>query len=188
MMRSTLILVLLALSATASAEFDYNYFEFAYSDIEFDDIDVDGDSLGIGASYALNEDFHVFAAYQSADLDFSVDSTAFGVGVGYHTSVSPVVDLLASVSYQFVEVDVPGFGDSDDDGFELGVGLRFAANEQFELNAGISYVDFGDGGDDTALSVAGLYDFTDAFTMGLGGSFSDDVTSISLIARLYYGN
>jgi len=187
MLRSSLIIFLLALSANASAEFDYNFFEFTYSDIEFDDIDVDGDALGIGGSFELNDDVFVFGSYQDADLDFSVDATTVGIGVGYHTPLSEVVDLVANVSYQWVEVDVPGFGDEDEDGFGLGVGMRFAATPEFEVNAGISYVDLGDGGDDTALSVGGLYNFTDAFTAGIGGSFSDDVSSISLIARLYFG-
>ena len=187
MLRASIVLFLLALSASASAEFDYNYFEFVYANIEFDDIDVDGDGFGIGGSYALNEDIFVFGSYQGADLDFSVDATTFGIGVGYHTAVSEVVDLVASVSYQFVELDIPGAGDEDDDGFGLGVGLRYAASPELELNAGISYVDFGDGGDDTALSAGALYNFTDAFTAGIGGSFSDDTSSVTLIARLYFG-
>lgn len=187
MLRSSLLIILLALTANASAEFDYNFFEFTYADIEFDDINVDGDALGIGGSYELNEDIYVFGAYQDADLDFSVDVTSFGIGVGYHTPLSGVVDLVANVSYQWVEVDVPGFGDEDEDGFGLGVGVRFAATSEVELNAGIGYVDLGDGGDDTTLSVGALYNFTDAFTAGIGGNFGDDVSSIALIGRLYFG-
>lgn len=187
MLRSSLLIFLLALGVNASAEFDYNYFEFSYADIEFDDIDVDGDALGIGGSYELNDDIFVFGGYQSADLDFSVDATTFGIGVGYHMPLSEAADLVANVSYQWAEVDVPGFGDEDDDGFGLGVGVRFAATPEVELNGGINYVDFGDGGDDTALSVGALYNITDAFTAGVGGSFGDDVSSISLIARLYFG-
>jgi len=187
MLRSSLAIFLFALSFNASAEFDYNYFEFTYANIEFDDIDVDGDGFGIGGSYELNDEVFVFGSYQGSDLDFSVDATTFGIGVGYHTAMSADLDLVANVSYQWVEIDVPGFGDEDDDGFGLGVGLRYAASPEVELNAGISYVDFGDGGDDTALSAGALYNFTDAFTAGVGGSFSDDASSIALVARLYFG-
>lgn len=187
-MNRTLPLIgLLLLSASASAEFDYNYFEFTYAKIEFDDINVDGDGFGIGGSYELNQDVFVFGSYQGADLDFSVDATTFGIGVGYHTELSPQADLVANVSYQFVELDIPGSGDDDDDGFGFGVGVRFAATPEIELNGGISYVDFGDGGDDTALSAGALYNFTDAFTAGIGGSFGDDVSTIALVARLYFG-
>ena len=187
MNRVLLFIGVLLLSASASAEFDYSFFEFTYADIEFDDIDVDGDAFGIGASYELNEDVYIFGGYQSADLDFSVDATTFGLGVGYHTALSDRADLVANVSYQFVELDIPGFGDEDDDGFGLGVGVRFAATPQVELNGGINYVDFGDGGDDTSLSAGALYNFTDAFTAGVGASFGDDVTTIALVARLYFG-
>ena len=187
MLRSSLLIFLLVLFADASADFDYNYFEFSYADIEFDDFDVDGDAWGIGGSYELNDDIFVFGGYQSADLDFSVDATTFRIGVGYHTPLSEAVDLVGNVSYLWTEVDVPGLGDVDDDGFGLGVGVRYAATPQVELNGAINYVDFSDGGDDTALSVGGLYNFTDAFTAGVGASFSDDVSSIALIARLYFG-
>ena len=187
-MNRTLPLIgLLLLSASAGAEFDYSYFEFTYADIEFDDIDVDGDALGIGGSYELNDDVFVFGSYQDADLDFSVDATTIGIGVGYHTALSERADLVADVSYQWVEVDIPGLGDEDDDGFGLGVGVRFAATPQVELNGGISYVDFGDGGDDTILSAGALYNFTDAFTGGISAGFGDDVSTIALVARLYFG-
>lgn len=187
MTRSMLLIFLLVLCANASAEFDYDFFEFTYADIEFDDIDVDGDALGIGGSYELNDDVFVFGSYQDADLDFGVDATTFGVGIGYHTPLSEAVDLVANVSYQWVEIDVPGFGDEDEDGFGLGIGMRFAATPEVELSGGINYVDLGDGGDDTSLSVGALYDFTDAFTAGIGGNFGDDVSSIAATARLYFG-
>ena len=187
MLRSLTVLFLLVLATSASAEFDYDFFEVTYAEVEFDDIDVDGDGLGIGGSYSLNEDVFVFGSYQGADLDFGIDASTFTVGVGYHTGVSEVVDLVANVSYQFVEIDIPGFGDEDDDGFGLGVGLRYAAARNLELSAGINYVDLGDGGDDTTLSAGALYNFTDAFTAGVGTSFGDDVDAIALIARLYFG-
>jgi len=188
MLRSSLVLLSLALSASASAkEFDYNYFSLSYGNIEFDDVNVDGDGFGLAGSYAINEDFHVFAGYQAAGLDFGIDVSTLGAGIGYHTSLTPVVDLVASVSYQYIDFDAPGPGDADDNGLGLGVGLRFAASEEIELNAGISYVDFSDSGDDTSFGVGGLYSFTDAFALGLAAEWSDDVTSYTLTGRFYFG-
>lgn len=188
MLRSSLVLLFLALSASASAkEFDYNYLSLGYGILEIDDTSVDGDGFGLGGSYAINEDFHVFAGYESIGLDGGADATGLGAGLGYHTTLSPVVDLVASVSYQYVDVDVPGFGGGDDNGFGLGVGLRFAASEEIELNAGISYVDLSDSGDDTSFGVGGLYSFTDAFALGLGADWSDNATSYTLEGRFYFG-
>lgn len=188
MLRSSLVLLFLALSASASAkDFDYDYFSLSYGNIEIDDSNVDGDGFGLAGSYAINEDFHVFAGYQSAGLDFGIDLSAFGAGIGYHTTLTPVVDLVASVSYQYIDFDAPGLGDADDNGLGLGVGLRFAASEEIELNAGISYVDFSDSGNDTSFGVGGLYSFTDAFALGLSADWGDDISSYTLEGRFYFG-
>jgi opacity protein-like surface antigen len=187
MKRSSLILLLLALSATASAEFDYDYLQLGYGIIEIDDIDVDGDGFKLAGSYAINSDVHVFGDFQAASLDFGVDLTAFTAGIGYNTELSPTVDAFARLSYEYIELEAPGVPSADDNGFGLGVGLRFAATDKLELDAGIKYVDYSDSGNDTGLELAGLYDFTEAFTLGLTGDWTDDVSTITLVARLYFG-
>ncbi|MBT8065666.1 MAG: outer membrane beta-barrel protein [Gammaproteobacteria bacterium] len=188
MLRSSLVLLVLAFTASANAkDFDYDYFQLTYGNVEFDDINVDGDGFGLSGSYALNEDFHVFAGYEAAGLDFGIDATTLGAGLGWHTTLSPVVDLVASISYQYVELDAPGFGSVDDNGLGLGLGLRYAATDLLELDAGISHVDLGDGGSDTGFGVGGLYSFTDAFELGLSASWSDESTSFTVAGRFYFG-
>lgn len=188
MLRSTLAILVLAFATSASAkDFDYDYFQLSYGNVEFDDVNVDGDGFGLSGSYSLNEDFHVFAGYEAAGLDFGIDATTLGAGLGWHTTLSPVVDLVASISYQYVELDAPGFGSVDDNGLGLGVGLRYAATDVLELDAGISHVDLSDGGGDTGFGVGGLYSFTDAFELGLSASWSDETTSFTLAGRFYFG-
>lgn len=189
MLRSTLVLLVLTFSATAGAQgFDYNFLQLNYGTIDFDDINVDGDGLGIAGSFEINPDWHVFAEYQGADLDFGVDLTTFGAGIGYNTEMSPTVDMFARFSYEYIEFDASGVSGADDNGFGFGVGLRFAATDEIELNAGIDYVDYSDGGDDTALSLGGLYEISDAFSLGLSGSWSDDVSSYTIGGRFYFGD
>ena len=188
MLRSSLVILVLALSASASAEdFDYSFLSIGYGVIDFDDIGVDGDGLNIGGSFAINDTIHIFGEYQDADLDFGIDASTLSAGIGYNTSVSPAVDLLARLSYEYVEVDPPGPGSFDDSGFGFGVGLRYAASDRIELNAGISYVDLGDGGDETSFGVAGFYDFSNAFALGLSGDWSSDISIYTLTGRLYFG-
>jgi long-subunit fatty acid transport protein len=188
MLRSSIVVLLIAFSASVSAEdFDYNYFSLGYGIIDFDNVNADGDGFNLGGSYAINESFHVFADYSSANLDNNIDATGFGAGIGWHTSLSDVVDLVAGLSYEYVEIDVPGIGNPDDNGLGLGVGLRFAASDVLELNAGIEYVDLSDSGSDTGFGVGGLYDVTDAFSIGLGGNWSDDASSYTLSGRFYFG-
>lgn len=187
MLRSSLIILSLALSAAASAqEFDYDYLSLGYGNVEFDDAGIDGDGFGVGGSYAINDDFHLFAGYSFADLDFDVDATTWDAGIGYHSGLSELVDLVASVSYEYIEFDVPGFGGADDSGLGLGLGLRFAASDRLELSAGINYVDFSDSGSDSGFEAGGLYSLTDAFSLGLGGSWSDDISSFTLSGRFYF--
>jgi len=188
MFRSTLLVLLVAFSASAEAQnFDYNYLQLNYSNLDFDDINVDGDGLGLSGSYVINPNIHVFAGYQGVDLDFGIDVTAIGAGVAYNTEVSRQMDMFARLSYQYIDLDVPGLGDTDDSGLGFGVGLRYAASKELELDAGIDYVDFGgnDSGD-AAVSLGALYNFTDAFSLGLGGSWGDDVSSYTLSGRIYF--
>ncbi len=188
MFRSTLATLLLVASASAGAAgFDYNYLQLDYTNIEFDDINVNGDGFGLSGSYAVNPDWHVFAGYQEAGLDFGVDATMFAAGVGYNTELSPVMDGYARLSYQYVDFDTPGFSGFDDNGLGFGIGLRFAASPDLELNAGIEYVDFGDGGDDTGFSAGALWKFSDAFVLGLAGSWADDASAYTLSGRVYFG-
>ena len=188
MLRSTLVLLVLAFATSAHAkDFDYDFFQLSYGNVEFDDVNVDGDGFGLSGSYAINEDFHVFAGYEAAGLDFGIDATTLGAGLGWHTTLSPVVDLVASISYQYVELDAPGFASADDNGLGLGLGLRYAATDLLELDAGISHVDLGDGGSDTGFGVGGLYSFTDAFALGLSASWSDESTSFTVAGRFYFG-
>ena len=188
MKRSIPVLLLLALSATASAEgFDYSYIQLNYANLDFDRINADGDGVGLSGSFALNSDWHVFGEYQTAGLDASIDATKLVAGAGYNTEISPLLDMYARLSFQSIDFDTPGPGSFDDSGFGLGVGVRYEANQEIELNAGIEYVDLGGSYDDTSVSIGGLYNFTDAFALGFGGSWGDETSSYMLSGRLYFG-
>jgi opacity protein-like surface antigen len=101
--------------------------------------------------------------------------------------MSDKVDLVASLSYQYLEFDIPLVGSIDDSGLGLSVGFRFAQSDKLELNAGINYVDYGDGGDDTGFALGALYDVNDAFSVGLGGEWSDTISMYTLSGRFYFG-
>ncbi len=188
MFRTSLVILLIAFSASVSAEdFDYSYLSLGYGTIDFDDINVDGDGFGIAGSYAINESYHVFGEYTSAGLDFGIDATEFSAGIGWHTGLSDAVDLVAGLSYEYVEIDAPAVSSIDDSGLGLSLGLRMAASEMLELSAGINYVDLSDSGSDTGFSAGGLYDLTESFSLGLSGSWSDDSSAYTLSGRFYFG-
>ena len=187
MLRISLLALLLSFSAAASADdFSYNWLQVGYGTIEFDDIDLDGDGLGFGASFEVNDDFFIFGNYTTVDLDFGIDANSMRAGVGYNTTVAEGADLFATVSYEYAEIDLPILGAEDDNGFGIGVGMRYWVAPGFELNGGVSYVDVGDDGD-TAFSFGAVYSFTPAFAGGLGASFADEASSFSVFARYYFG-
>lgn len=186
-MRGFLVIAgaLLALAGTAKAEFNYSYASLSYGNVDFDDLNVDGDGLGAELSLAIAEEFHLIGRLEASDLDSSVDLTQWSAGVGYNTQLSPVLDVLAQVTYEKIEVDTP-LGDVDSDGFGIGVGLRVAVTSLVEINGGVSYVDFDDGGDDTNIDAGALFNFTETISVGVNASFDDDVNVYRLTGRFYF--
>ena len=61
----------------------------------------------------------MFGGYESAGLDFGVDATTFSAGFGYNRGMTETVDLVARLSYEYIELDAPGLGDVDDSGIGL---------------------------------------------------------------------
>jgi hypothetical protein len=189
MKRSCLIAALLSLSGAAAAEgLDYSFVQGTYSQVEFDDLDVDGDAFGIAGSFAIGDRFAIIAGYEVGDYDFDLETTGYEIGGLFHTPLTDRVDFVSTLSYVSLEVDVPGFGSVDDDGFGLGVGLRGMVSPQVELNGGVSYVDFSDGGDDTTFGAGVRYNFTDAVSAGLDGSWGDDTSAYGISGRIAFGN
>ena len=193
MLRSVLLTALLAFSASVSAEdFSYNYFGAGYTRINLDDgfVDIDGDAFGLNGSYEINESFYVFAGYGMGEFEeagVTVDMDTLRAGIGWHTPLSDQVDLVTDLSYEYI--DLSAFGVSvDDNGFGLGVGLRFAATDNVELNAGINYVDFGDGGDDTGFGIGALFGVSDNIDIGLSADWADDTSAYGINGRFYFGN
>ena len=183
MLRSTLVILLLTLSASASAEdFDYTFLTAGYGIVNFDAANADGDGFNLGGSYAINSDYHVFFDYQAAGLDFGVDAKTFSAGFAYNRGLSPQVDFVASLSYEYIEV-----GNADDNGLGLGLGLRFAASDVLELNAGIKLYDLNNSGSDTGFALGALYDVNEQFSVGVSGDWTDDVSTYSRVGRLYFG-
>jgi len=188
MLRLSLISLILAFSASANADdFDYNFLTLGYGSVDFDDVGVDGSGFTLGGSYAMTDSYYAFFDYSAASLDAGIDATLWGAGFGYHRALSDQVDLVAKLSYEYVELDIPLAGSFDDSGLGLAVGVRYAQSEKLELNAGINYVDFSDGGDDTGFELGALYSINDAYSVGLSGAWSDNVSMYTLSGRFHFG-
>jgi hypothetical protein len=181
----------LALSGTAATAADngprYTYGEVGYSHLDFDDFDADGDAWYLNGSFALTDMFHVVAGYTDGNLDAngggSADYSSWNLGVGINYPISDTIDLVGRLSYLSAEVE-----NDDEDGYGLYAGVRAMVMPQFELNGGVDYTDLGgDFGDDTAVELGAVYNFTDMVAAAAGVSFSDNVTQYNIGLRLYFG-
>jgi hypothetical protein len=193
MNRFVSFLLLIGLSATAAAQgtagspgLSYTYAEIGYGQVSFDSPDVDGDGFGIAGSYALTDQFFLFAGYSTADLDFDVDATDLNVGFGFNTPITETIDVVATLSYVYVEFEQATFGSADDNGLGGSIGLRALMTPQIELFGGVEYVDLSDSGGDTALAAGARYNFNEKFAVGFAGSWSDDASSYTLTGRMYF--
>lgn len=171
----------------AQPEFSYSYAEISYDETEFDIGggvgEIDGDGFTLSGSYELTDEWHMYAAYGTSNLDFNIDLDTYVVGAGYVFPLKDDIDLYGRVLYIDQEVDT-NFGSADDDGLGLQFRMRARISEEFEFEGGIQYVDVADS--DTSLLVSGRYHFTDAFSAGIGLTFGGDVDGIGVNARFTF--
>ena len=165
-----------------SAQFNYTYAEISYDELDFDlgPVDVDGDGLTLSGSFEINDDWHVYAAYGSHDLDFGIDLDTWTLGAGYVFPLKDDVDIYGRVLYIDQSADA-GPASADDDGLGLQARIRARLTDQFELEGGILYVDVADS--DTSLQASARYNFTENFSAGISLAFAGDTDGISVNAR-----
>jgi hypothetical protein len=164
--------------------FNYSYVELSYDESDFDlggGGDIDGDGLTVSGSYEINDDWHAYASYGSADLDFGIDIDTLAIGAGYRYPLQDDLDIYGRVLYISSDVDAPGPGDADEDGLGLQVRLRFRVSDEFEVEGGIQHVDVFDS--DTSLQAMARYHFTENFSAGIALTFAGDTDTFGINAR-----
>ncbi len=162
---------LMAVSAQAS-DLVYDYVELGYSSADLGD-SIDGDGLKIAGSFSLTEDIYAFGDYASYGLTDSADLGYLGIGIGYHYEISPNTDLQLDAAFRSADLDVAGTAnDSDENGYEIGFGIRSLINPNIELGARVESVDIN--GRDTFFEINGHYYFGNNFAVGAEASFGDD--------------
>lgn len=171
--------------AASASNFSYTYVEGYYADVSVDDSDgdFDGDAWAITGSWQFHDMLFAFGGYEWGDYDFDIETDTFELGLGLAFPIGEQVDLAFGASYVDVSVDIPFFGDEDDDGYSVFGGFRFGLGESFQVDAGASYVDLNDSGSDTGYSIVGRYYFTDAWAVGAGYQTADDTDAWVLTLR-----
>lgn len=174
-------------SKAATSGFDYNYAELSYDKHDFDvsraPDSIDGDGFTLSGSFKVAEDWHVYASYGTANLDFGIGVDTWVLGLGYNYSLKPNVDLYGRVLYIDQSADLGAFS-SHDNGLGLQFRVRGRVNDKVELEGGIQYVDVASS--DTSLQAAVRYYFTRAFSAGVGITFGGDADGLGVNARYQF--
>lgn len=186
MVRSLFVCLVLLLSGVAAAQddFSYTWLQASWSDVDSDAYGA-GDGLGLSASFELGPNFHIFGGYAGIDADSSADASGWNAGVGLNTPLSDLMDVVVRLSYQTNEIDFPLGGTVQNDGLGFGAGVRVGANEWIEVYGGLTYLDL-DSGNETVFDAGFLLNIGDAFAVGVGGSWDDEVATWTLNGRLYF--
>ena len=185
MRRSVLILFLCVFSSAASAQFlGYQYVQAGLGKVDIDSslANTDGDGLSISGSMIINNDFHVSADYQTTDLDSGGDLDLLEIRGGYHTTISPNLDIVGEVGYAMIEHS----GVFDSSGFVVGLGLRGGLNSNMELYGGLDYVNLDDIDSQTRANAGFLLNLTENLGLGLRATLWDDFNQFQVTARFYF--
>jgi hypothetical protein len=172
--------------AAAFAEMSYSNVELKYLDISLSDslFNVNGDGFAIDGSYELNSKVFLLGEWQDQSYDFGVDGHQYELGAGFHHAISSTVDFVGTLSYLDSKVSA-GSVSASDNGFGLGGGVRARLGKEFELDAGLKYVDFDKGGSDTGLHANGRWYFKKqmALSFGIDSTDNADVWSVGFRAE-----
>lgn len=159
-MKKTLLASALLLAASTASAANFNY---TYGEIGFGEGRYDGDGIFFGGAVDLQQGFGVMGSYYLLDTGRrygDVDIDIFTIGGQFHTRLSPQADLVASVQLVNAEID-DCVGDCDDTGLLLRGGIRFAIQQNLQLEGDLSY-NTNDYWDDDELGIkAGLRFYAD---------------------------
>ena len=170
----------LLVPSISSAEFVYTNIQASFVDVELSSgfASLNGDGYRFEGSIDLNEKFFLQGELEEQSFDFGIDGSTLEVGVGYHHSFSSTFDFVGTASFVQADVDVRGFG-ADDDGIQLGGGVRTRMTDAFEVEASLQYRNMDEGGSDTGIELLGRYYFTDRYAFFLETDLDDNVDTLS---------
>ena len=183
------VIALFLVSPAMAERPSFNFIELGYDYVDLDlggGVDVDGDGYALGGSFEIGENMFGFASYADTGFDFSIDLTQLQLGLGWRTALTDNTDFFARVAYVEAEIDAPGFGSLDENGYGLGIGVRGNVSDLVELYGEIAYVDLGDNIGGTAVGGGAYFNLSDNFAIGLGASIEDDVTAYGASVRFYF--
>lgn len=182
-----------------AADFSYNTIELGLYSESIDDPGgdegLDGSGMSLSGSWAFSPGVFGFASLGGTEYEYRhlVDEDfrtgQFQLGLGFNVPLNEQLDLVTGVSLQRLRLEDEFQNALNEDGYGLKVGLRGLVGSRFEWTAGMNYVDFGRGIDDTSWIAGFRYHFTRSFAMGVDiGSTDKDQANALIGFRWDFGN
>jgi hypothetical protein len=170
-------------SNSAGSPFSYTYVQLDFIHGDIDGFSDGPDGFDLLGSYQLqNPNLFVFGGITMLSGDVGaadVDWDTYAIGLGYHTPLAPITDLVFGGSLLLLDTDTS----ADGTGWSLEAGVRHNASEQFEVDGTIGVTDFSDTSSNVWLELGAIYKVSPQ--LGILGTLltSDDMDTISIGVR-----
>lgn len=164
-----------------AAGFSYDYVEASVG--EYDDLD----GFYVGGAMGLNQQFGLLGSIGMLD-DGPFDVTVIRGGGLFHSAIQKDLDVFATLEIVYADYEYcrpfAGCGGDDDMGFAAAGGLRYAVQDNFQLEGKLTLTE-SDAFDDTDLGISlnGRYYFNQQFSGALGLASDAEFDGIYLNAR-----
>ncbi len=158
----------------AQAELPWTYGEIGYLSVDGSE-NVETDAIELKGSMGFANKFHGQLSYLEGETDFqfgNFDFDGFRVVVGAHHQLTPNTQLITDLTYFDYGYDNNG---PDTDGYGVGLGLRHAISDKFEVVGEVWVIDGaeGDGSgpdtdvNETTVEVGARYNWMPSLSTGL---------------------
>lgn len=146
---------------------------------DVDAVDDDLNGFGGRAAWTITNGFFLRGGLDLYSHD-DADLTRYDAGIGQAVPLQNGLDVFASLSWVWLQLDPDGGPDADEDGWRADVGLRGALDAKFESEARFGYEDVADDGFVWGLDVR--YWFVPQVALGIGfeREVDDDVWTLGL--------
>lgn len=186
-----LLLIPSAALAQADGEIRYTWLQIGHtmSVIEVPGDDLDASGWDFNASFAVRPFIHLFAEFETLELDdfpdITEDHRTFGIGV--HFDVAERFGLFGRVGHIDVTAD-NGLTDVRDDGIRATGGARIMPLAGIELRGGVDYVDLDASGDETATFAGADIWLAEGIALTGEVEFYDGGETYLVGGRFYFGD
>lgn len=167
-----------------AAGFSYDYVEGSLG--EYDDLD----GFYVGGAMGLNQQFGLLGSVGMLD-DGPVDVTVIRGGGLFHTGIQKDLDVFATLEIVYADFEaqvcmpfVGCVGGSDDDmGFAAAGGLRYAVQDNFQLEGKLTLTEVDPFDDGLGISLDGRYYFNKQFSGAIGVASDAEFDGLFLNVR-----